>query len=84
MDLNYDGLIAEIHPNPSKALNDADQPSYSAYFKELLTKLSLGRFKHLIQNLTEILNRFEEIDQIDEKILSLLSEREWHCRTYRV
>ena len=77
MDLNYDGLMAEIHPNPSKALSDADQQVTPAYVKkEIADKIILrsvqtsdSKFNRNIKSIRS------EIDQIDEKILSLLSER---------
>ncbi len=77
MDLNFDGLMVELHAHPELALSDADQQITPAFFKkEILDKLIL---RHL-QTDNEVFNRrIEEfrlkIDGIDAQILHLLAER---------
>lgn len=76
MDLNYDGLMIEVHPDPESALSDKAQQLVPEAFFELLSKLVIRQplvddviFMNLLEDLR---NR---IDTIDEHILELLSER---------
>jgi len=76
IDLHFDGLMIEVHPNPSEALSDARQ------------QLTLTEFEHLIQHLKsrspEAPNRrlsaqLEElrmqIDLCDDQMVALLAQR---------
>jgi chorismate mutase len=76
MDLNFDGIMSEVHPNPDKAWSDAAQQVTPAQFKELVDKLELRdtnsenpEFQHHIQNLRN------EIDELDEDLLNMLGRR---------
>ncbi|MGB5024185.1 MAG: bifunctional 3-deoxy-7-phosphoheptulonate synthase/chorismate mutase type II [Saprospiraceae bacterium] len=77
MDLNYDGLMVEIHPNPSIALSDSDQQVTPAFFKkEIASKLILRSVQSTDSKFNQNIKSIRsEIDLIDEKILVLLSER---------
>ncbi len=77
MDLNFDGLMVELHPNPSQALSDADQQITPSYFKtEVLEKLIL---RHPQTDNESYNKRIEEIrskiDGIDAQIIHLLADR---------
>lgn len=72
MDLNFDGLMIEVHPKPEDALSDGGQQitinELSGFLKEL--KVRDGDTPE------ENLRVFrEEIDRIDNELISLLSER---------
>ncbi len=76
MDLNFDGLMIETHPDPDQAWTDKAQQITPAEFKILLQNLVL-REEHsddviFQKNITEMRSM---IDQLDEKILRILSER---------
>jgi chorismate mutase len=76
MDLNYDGLMIETHTDPEHALSDREQQLTPAELKILLDNLIIRDpsvddifLKNL---LVELRSR---IDEVDERILSLMSER---------
>jgi chorismate mutase len=76
MDLNYDGLMIEAHTDPENALSDREQQLTPAGLKEILDNLVIRQpsvddilFLNLLEDLRE------RIDTIDEKILSMMSER---------
>ncbi len=77
MDLNYDGLMIEVHPNPEKALSDADQQVTPDFLKEnILSKLIKRSL--LTSNSdynVKIGNIRSKIDLIDQQIIELLGER---------
>ncbi len=76
LDLNYDGLMIEVHPNPDRAMSDAEQQMTPAALIDLLDKLVI---RNAIVSDTLFLSLLEElrdrIDTIDEKLLVLLAER---------
>jgi chorismate mutase len=75
MDLNFDGLIIESHPNPDKAWSDAEQQVTAFQLKELLHKLIL-REKIVEDSLSDELNQFrQKIAFLDDQIFELLSNR---------
>jgi len=41
MDLNYDGLMIEVHPIPEEALSDSDQQLTPSEFSELISSLKI-------------------------------------------
>ena len=72
MDLGFDGLMVESHSNPSEALSDKEQQ---------ITPETLGRILSLLvirstPDTSEFLSEMRrEIDEIDDRILNLLSKR---------
>ncbi len=75
MDLNFDGLIIESHPNPDKAWSDAEQQVTAFQLKELLSNLIL-REKLVENSFTEELSGFrQKIAELDDRIFELLSLR---------
>jgi len=72
MDLGFNGLMVESHSNPSLALSDKEQQ---------ITPETLGRILSLLvirstPDTSEFLNEMRrEIDEIDDRILNLLSKR---------
>jgi chorismate mutase len=75
-DLNYDGLMVEVHPTPDTAWSDAAQQITPAQFARMTA--SLQRRK-LSSDDPEFLARLEncrrEIDDIDEEIIQLIARR---------
>lgn len=76
LDLNYDGLMMEVHPNPAKAWSDAKQQVTPEAFGEMMKKLVLRKegsndveFQEHIEHLRS------EIDELDEGLLSSIAER---------
>ncbi|MEM8523115.1 MAG: bifunctional 3-deoxy-7-phosphoheptulonate synthase/chorismate mutase type II [Bacteroidota bacterium] len=76
LDLNFDGIMTEVHPNPDEAWSDAAQQITPAVFKELTDSLVLRNadtdnieYQHHIDHLRQ------EIDELDADIMNLLSQR---------
>lgn len=76
LDLDYDGMMTEVHPNPDEAWSDAAQQITPSTFGQMLDKLQIRaltsddpEFKHSIEHLRH------EIDEIDEELINLLGRR---------
>lgn len=76
LDLNYDGIMMEVHPNPDSALSDADQQITPAAFKEMKARLKYRPAEiddtDFIKSLA---NLRLQIDEIDDEIISLMNSR---------
>lgn len=74
MDLNFDGLITEVHCNPDEAWSDAKQQITPDVYKQLIDSLTIrdeidaGKFDTI-----EALR--VRIDEIDQELLNLLGRR---------
>ena len=75
LDLHFDGLMIEVHPNPDLALTDARQQLSPAEFKALLEKLTI-RTTDENNCETELQQQRRNIDEIDRQILELLAQRQ--------
>ena len=76
MDINLDGLMIETHNNPTDALSDADQQIQPNHLKEILKNLVVRDTKlrdEVFRN--ELLNYRNQIDLLDNKIVSMLNDR---------
>lgn len=76
LDLNFDGLMIEVHHNPTEAWSDSKQQITPTEFMELIKNLRLpvaNNFDHRIQK--ELENYRTEIDMIDSELLSLFHSR---------
>ncbi|MCC6463613.1 MAG: bifunctional 3-deoxy-7-phosphoheptulonate synthase/chorismate mutase type II [Saprospiraceae bacterium] len=75
-DLNFDGLMVEVHPSPDQAWSDAAQQLTPDGFGDLIQ--SLVR-RAVTNNDPDFLARMEncrtEIDDIDEEIITLIAQR---------
>jgi chorismate mutase len=76
LDLNYDGLMTEVHPTPDDAWSDAKQQITPFIYKELVQSLIVRRettddadFLEHIENLRH------KIDEVDLELLNLLARR---------
>lgn len=76
MDLNFNGLMTEVHPTPDEAWSDAEQQVTPAQYQELMQHIV---FRQPTTDDLEFLENLEhlrhEIDEIDEELLNLLSTR---------
>lgn len=72
MDLGYDGLIVESHPDPGAALSDAFQQVTPSELGEILENLVIRNENRPSRDLSELRCR---IDQLDEQLLDLLARR---------
>jgi chorismate mutase len=75
-DLNYDGLMVEVHPDPDRAWSDAAQQITPRQFGEITSSL---RLREPSSSDPEYLSRIENcrvaIDEIDEEIVALIARR---------
>ena len=74
MDLAFDGLMVECHPDPDHALTDANQQITPDTLDTLLQSLSL-RSSHANGDDPVLAALRSEIDDIDDELLQLLARR---------
>lgn len=76
LDLNYDGLMVETHPDPDNAWSDADQQITPDKLVEIIKHLKVRKAEG---DAIEFTNRLEtrrtRIDLIDDQIIELLGKR---------
>jgi len=76
LDLDYDGLIIETHPDPDHALSDAEQQVTPQRLGEILGELE---YRYRSSNNAEYLNKAEELrqkmDVADREIVEALARR---------
>ncbi len=76
LNLQYDGMMIEVHKNPDQAWSDAQQQITPEKLSEILNSLDIPRKEFqdgkTIQTLNLLRNR---IDALDEELLTLLAER---------
>lgn len=75
-DLNFDGLMVEVHPDPDRAWSDAAQQLTPDAFRDMLRQIVR---RAITTDDPEFLSRMENcrsvIDEIDEEIISLIARR---------
>ncbi|ELR72703.1 2-keto-3-deoxy-D-arabino-heptulosonate-7-phosphate synthase I beta [Fulvivirga imtechensis AK7] len=76
LDMGYNGLMIEVHPDPDKALSDAQQQITSDQLSEIRKNLKIRKatsnnvlFKNKLEELRD------KIDSIDHDLLETLSNR---------
>lgn len=75
MDLNFDGLMIETHPNPEKAWSDAEQQLTPSNLVILLNDLVL-RSQEYSTDVADVINDIrEKVGTLDDRIFDILSER---------
>lgn len=74
LDLGFDGLMVEVHPQPDNALTDAAQQLTPEAFRQLVSRLVVRQTDSFIADQELRLLR-EQIDHIDNQILQLLAAR---------
>lgn len=76
LDLQFDGLMIESHPNPDKALSDAKQQITPAVLKTMLEGLVHRDPSSTDQRFLNQLELFrDQIDELDQKLIHTLAER---------
>jgi len=76
LDLNYDGLMTEVHPDPDEAWSDAAQQITPVRFGDLVRDLVLRQPTSDDPEYLEHIDHLRhEIDEIDEELLNLLGRR---------
>jgi chorismate mutase len=75
-DLNFDGLMVEVHPTPDAAWSDAAQQITPVRFGEMMAGLVRRRITADDPDyLARIENCRTEIDEIDEELIQLIARR---------
>lgn len=72
MDLNYYGLIVESHTNPDEAWSDSAQQISPDALDEVLRDLVI---RDKVQSTEDLSDLREQIDELDNEILQVLSKR---------
>ena len=76
LDLNYDGLMTEVHPNPDHAWSDAAQQITPQRYGELVKDLVIRKLTtDDVSFLKTIDHLRHEIDEIDNQLIELFSKR---------
>jgi chorismate mutase len=76
MDLNFDGLMTEVHPRPDEAWSDAAQQITPVEFKSLVGELVLRQPETNDPAFLETLDHLRhQIDEIDGDLMRLLGNR---------
>jgi len=76
IDLNYDGLMIEVHPNPQEALSDANQQLTPDDFLELIASLDIDKERREnTENMSRIEQIRNEIYELDNEIAVAMEER---------
>ncbi len=76
LDLNYDGLMTEVHPTPDAAWSDAKQQITPFIYSELVRSLVVRREttdnREFLENIENLRHK---IDELDLELLNLLARR---------
>jgi chorismate mutase len=75
LDLNFDGLMIETHHIPDKAWTDAAQQVTPSELRLILDKLVIRNAQPADISLEELQDLRVEIQNLDEELINLLSER---------
>ncbi len=76
MDLAYDGLMIEVHPDPHNALSDRDQQVTVHEFKELMQHLVIRDARDItIEVRQELSTLRDRVDRLDDTLVRLLGDR---------
>ena len=75
MDLNFDGIIIESHPNPDKAWSDPKQQLTPAALKIMLEKIIIRKPEVDNELAMTIGELREEIDTLDDQIIDIFDHR---------
>ncbi len=76
LDLLFDGLMLEVHPDPSVALSDAEQQLTPDQFFKLVGALNLPHEQSDSVSFASLLKELREtVDGLDNRLLDILSQR---------
>jgi chorismate mutase len=76
MDLNFDGLMTEVHPDPDKAWSDAAQQITPAQYTAMIKSMTFPAADAEVPASVEGISHLRgDIDEIDQELINLLSRR---------
>ena len=76
MDIDFDGLMLEVHNSPNLALSDSNQQITPKKFKNILKNLIVRQSKLNDNNIKQELNLLRnQINNFDTELIQLLSKR---------
>lgn len=76
LDLDYDGLMIEVHPTPECALSDPKQQITPEHFIQLLSQLIYREANSTDINFIHVLEELRcKVSSFDEKLIELLGQR---------
>ena len=77
LDLNFDGIMAEVHHDPQKALSDADQQVTADFFNQEVLSHLVRRTNLLTESAAyaEIRELRNQIDVLDAEVITRLAKR---------
>lgn len=76
MDLNFDGLMTEVHPLPGEAWSDAMQQLAPFQYRELIQALVVRKASSDDPEFLAVIDQLRhQIDEIDEEMIQLLARR---------
>jgi chorismate mutase len=75
LDLNYDGIMTEVHPTPDAAWSDAAQQITPDVFRDLVAQLQVRQATYDPAYLPTLEHLRHEIDELDDELLTLLHNR---------
>lgn len=76
IDLNFDGLMIESHIQPDEAWSDAKQQITPENYQKLIENIRWRQSETAVENFTASVSSMRDsINQIDDQLLKLLSER---------
>lgn len=76
LDLGYDGLMIETHPNPENALSDADQQVSLEGLSSIISQLRFAKkYSDDALFISQLEQLREKIDHIDQELVEVLSIR---------
>lgn len=76
LDLYFDGIMVEVHPNPDEAMSDAKQQITIDEYDDLMASLVLRRQK--LENsdfVNEIQSIRNQIDELDNHLIQIINQR---------
>jgi chorismate mutase len=74
MDMGFDGLMIETHPNPAEAWSDAEQQITPQALGQILSQIVV-RSHDADENIAELEYLRQQMDSIDAEIIDLLGRR---------
>lgn len=74
MDMGFDGLMIETHPNPAEAWSDADQQITPQALGQILSQIVV-RSHDEDENIAELEYIRQQMDSIDAEIIDLIARR---------
>lgn len=76
MDLDFDGLMIESHPNPNEALSDPQQQVTPKGLTELLNHLIIRENQVSSKEFSTVLEKYRsEIDELDAQLIRIIAKR---------